>query len=72
VASAATEFFGCEAAELNVKAVDLKYVCEWELNEVRPLFKLLLLLLLLLLCVLFFAQFPRLELLLVSLLPLPR
>jgi len=70
VASAATEFFACETAELNVKAVELKCVGEWELNDVRPLFKLLLLLLLL--CVLFFAQFPRLELLLVSLLPLPR
>jgi len=69
VVSAATEFFACEAAEFSVKAVELKCVCEWELNDVRPLFKLLLLLLL---CVLFFAQFPRLELLLVSLLPLPR
>jgi len=51
VAFATTEFFACEAPELNVKAVELKCVCEWELNDVHPPFKLLL-------CVLFLHSFP--------------
>jgi hypothetical protein len=40
VASAASECFAFEAAEFSVKAVELKCVCEWELSDVRLLFKL--------------------------------